>query len=108
LTGKVQDAYGRPPVVGTSVQARADGVPCQGTGRTENLYWMPKAPNAQAVGIKGFYFIPIEMVPGCVDRTVTFKVTVVGSSAAATIAVTTPEYGRAVEVPGLVLPARPD
>jgi len=105
FTGTVQDAYGRPTVAGTQVSAQANGAPCQGAGKTEDLYWVPQAPNAQPVGIRGFYFIPVEMAAGCADKLLIFRITVAGSPNVQMMSVSTPPYGNVVQVQVQILPS---
>lgn len=78
LYGKVMDNFGRPAVPDTPFTAQAIGAGCKGSGKTENLYWVPKSANALPVGENGFFWIPIEKTPECQDRSVTFEITVPG------------------------------
>lgn len=95
--GRVRDAFGRPAPAGTTVTAKARGASCGGSGKTEDLYWAPKATNRQTIGVLGFYWIGIERTAECLDRSVRFDI-YAGSKLlrAVTVNVSTPPYGRAL------------
>lgn len=99
FSGRVRDNLGRPAPAGTVVTAQARGASCSGSGRTEDLYWAPKASSKQTVGVLGFYWIGIDQTADCLDRSVQFDVYAGGKLLrAATANVSTPPYGRPVSV----------
>ena len=107
ISGKIYDTYGRPAVPGTPVIAEAVGAACKGSGKTENLYWVPKAPNSTPVGINGFFWIGIEKTAACSNRQVTFNLTVPGkTSPPIAVPVHTPQYGMAYNSPAIVIAPR--
>jgi hypothetical protein len=103
LYGKVFDTINRPAVPGTPVTAKAVGAACGGSGKTEDLYWVPKAPRGTPVGEKGFFWIGIEKTPACQNRSVTFEITVPGmvQNPPPRVTITTPSYGMASATPGI-------
>jgi hypothetical protein len=70
--GKVRDRIGRPPPDGTTVTAESKGGSCSGTGKTQDLYWVPKT-GGHTIGALGWYFIPIEMSQACADHPLEFR-----------------------------------
>ena len=108
LYGKVTDTFGRPAVPGTPVTAKAIGAACGGSGKTENLYWVPKAPKSLPVGENGFFWIAIEKTPACQDRTIAFEITTLGMNAGPPpqVRVTTPPYGLSSVTPQLVIASK--
>jgi hypothetical protein len=104
ISGKVFDTYGRPAVPGTPVTAEAIGAACKGSGKTENLYWLPKAPNSTPVGINGFFWIGIEKTAACANRQLTFTLTAPGiTTPPVQVSVHTPQYGMAFNSPAIVI-----
>jgi hypothetical protein len=104
ISGKVFDTFGRPAVPGTPVTAEAVGAPCKGSGKTENLYWQSKAPNATPVGINGFFWIAVEKTPACSNRPLMFNLTAPGiTTPPVQVSVKTPQYGVAFNSPAIVI-----
>lgn len=96
--GSVRDQIGRPVPDGTVVTVDARGATCHGTGKTQDLYWVPKAPNIQPVGKLGFYVVGVEMTNDCADSLIDFRV-YAGAAPLQEIdrSVLTPPYAQAVE-----------